>query len=144
MHSASSAKQVSTPLLEDSDDQCIPQLPLYTAGFAVYIELKDMASHTNFYEVIPEARWGSCVCEDLRPIIDYLQSAQGVKICAVGLENPKAPETVIVLDKKISLEDVRNNVRVSSNVFIEEETWQLRCDKHYVSISFPRFTLPSW
>jgi hypothetical protein len=39
MHSASSAKQVSTPLLEDSDDQCIPQLPFYTAGFAVYITL---------------------------------------------------------------------------------------------------------
>ena len=58
------------------------------------VDDKGLFSYAMFKRM-NQSEWADNICEDLRPVLHLLESQWGVKVVRIGLENVKAPETVV-------------------------------------------------
>ena len=87
------------------------------------------------FKRIDQREWADYICEDLRPVLDFLKTECGVRVSAIGLENVKAPETVIKIEGGMQQSFVELLKReFSSNDSLNiSESW-VACREHFCMI----------
>src|SRR5262245_45635286 len=76
----------------------------------------------GIFEWLSRPEWDSNICQELRPILNYLQSAHGVRIKAFGLWNSKAPDPVAFLDGPLPTSQIKARFdSLPSAVVLEED-----------------------
>lgn len=87
------------------------------------------------FKRIDQSEWDDYICEDLQAVLVLLTADCGVKIRAVGLENVKAPETVIKLEGGMQgsfVEILTKEFSLNANLNISEN-W-VACREHFCMI----------
>jgi hypothetical protein len=65
-------------------------------------------------------------------LLDVLLDKYGFRVEHVGWVNPKSPELVVAVDKKIPTEVLRGIA--SEQLKFNHETFSCQCTEHYVSV----------
>ena len=84
------------------------------------------------FKRIDQSEWQDYICDDLTPIIKFLKERYGIQVMKVGLENVKAPDTVIYLDRDIPVEVIEAiKEEFSSNINLLFADKGVLCKEHY-------------
>jgi hypothetical protein len=72
------------------------------------------------------------LCPHVAAALDVLRDEYSFRVEHVGWENPKSPELVLTLDKKIPTEALQRIV--SDHLLFNHETFSFKCTEHFVSV----------
>lgn len=87
------------------------------------------------FKRIDQSEWQEHICDDLTPIIKLLKERYGHQVMKVGLENVKAPDTVIYLDRDIPIEVIEElKEEFSSNINLLFWDKGVCCKEHYCEV----------
>lgn len=87
------------------------------------------------FKRIDQKEWQQHICDDLSPIIKLLKERCGIQVMKVGLENVRAPDTVIYLDRDIPvavIEALKEEFSSNSNLLFGDK--RVCCKEHYCEV----------
>lgn len=70
---------------------------------------------------------------ELRPLVDYLMAERGMRLDGIYLENYKAPDTVVVMDGALPMEDLKARFPESTDLRYTDTA--VYCDKSFSTLT---------
>lgn len=89
------------------------------------------------YQRFRPATWREHLCEDLRPVLELIQSLEDNPVADLGTANIKAPELVVALARRPTPETVRQVAAACAGVAHLHVTDDgVGCSRHYIEIDW--------
>ena len=66
-----------------------------------------MTFRSGIFQWISRDQWAPHICEELRPVLSYMETTYGVRVAALGLWNCKAPDPVAFLNAPLPVSQLR-------------------------------------
>jgi hypothetical protein len=86
---------------------------------------------TAFFKSSSEAEARE-LCPHIAAALDILKIGHGLNVEQVGWQNPKSPELVLTLDKRIPTASLEHEI--SDHLRIDHEGFSFQCTEHPVSV----------